>query len=154
MIYEGWMIHHHVICLRSLTLHYLALEVSLNTQYWCIIVNIPVLRIDLILMRIRTLDPSWKKMNPHWKKSCPFKFTEFKFFLTKQNCQKVFRFGKFRDKFFFCSFWFIFYFAPWICIFLRIRIREGQKLADPIYPDLDPKHWSKLRTHVFTAFVL
>ena len=55
-----------------------------------------VLRINIILMRIRILDPHWKNMDPDPDP------------------------GHFLKKFFFCSFWLIFYPLdpdPWIRIF-------------------------------------
>ena len=44
-----------------------------------------MLRIHLILMRIRILDPQWKKMDPDRDLGHFLKFTEF--FFTKQNYQ-------------------------------------------------------------------
>ena len=74
-----------------------------------------VLRINIILMRIRILDPHWKTMDPDPDP------------------------GHFLKKFFFCSFWLIFYPLdpdPWICIFLQIRDPESQNRANPTDPDL------------------
>ena len=79
---------------------------------WYNVWQIPVLRIHLILMRIRI-----RILDPHWKKkidSDPGHFLKiYWFFLTK--------------KVFFCSFWLKFYpLDPnqWIRIYLRIRIQE------------------------------
>ena len=77
---------------------------------------VSVLRIQLILMRIRILDPHWKKWIRIRIQDISLKFTEF--FLTKQNF-KIFGLISFAcplnpD--------------PWIRIFLQIRIQEAKIL--------------------------
>ena len=108
----------------------------------------PVLMNLLILMRIRILDPHWKKINPdpgYFYKIYWIFLTFFShIFILKLDNQsemrKIFQslfFSKVqilvarRKKVFFCSFWLIFYPLdpdPWICIFLRIRIQEAKIL--------------------------
>ena len=46
-----------------------------------------VLRIHLILMRIRILDPHWKKMDPDPDPDPGYLFKIYLIFLTKQNFQ-------------------------------------------------------------------
>ena len=116
-----------------------------------------MLRIHLILMRIRIriLDPHWKKTDPdpghyfkiYWIFLTKIIFKFFKYFFayfypkTLWTIQKwgnfylsFFKssdFGSKSKKVFFCSFWLIFYPLnpdPWICIFLRIRIKESKIL--------------------------
>ena len=96
-----------------------------------------LLRIHLILIRLRILDPHWKTMDPdpgheHFLKIYWFFFLSrivyiiFLLFMLKLD-------EPFRDQEFFFSFWFIFCRLdpdPWIRIFLpnRIRIQEAKIL--------------------------
>ena len=98
-----------------------------------------VLRIHLILMRI--LDPHWKKMNPesdpnpdpryffkiYWIILTKQNFLFFVLFLFEYFYAKTWRINQKLEKLKFWK-WILFavfgwYFAPWIRIFLPIRIR-------------------------------
>ena len=109
-----------------------------------------MLRIHLVLIRIRILDPHLKKKDP----DPGYFFKIYWIFITKNNFQIgffslifilnpfrneetfiIFRFLKVQiwvlevKKGFLCSFWLIFYpLDPWIRIFLRIRIQETKIL--------------------------
>ena len=91
----------------------------------------PVLRIHLILMRIRILNPHWKKMDPD-----PVYF----FWWTIQKWGNFYNlfFQKFRVEFSSKDFFAVFgwYFTPWIWI------QEAKILRSPRIRIPDPKHCS------------
>ena len=130
----------------------------------CLILFISVLRIQLILIRIRILDPHWKKMDPDPDPDPGYFFKIYWIFLTQQNfqtCCLIF-FAYFYAKtwwtiqisgnFYNLSFSIVQIWVLRVIFFCSLLIfcpldpdpdpdPGSENLADPTDPDPDPKHW-------------